>query len=392
MSRVAIAGLALVGPLLAAWMPSCGRTGNQYVPPPPPEVTVARPIERTVPDALVFTGVTRGLETVEVRARVKGFIQAKHVRDGQRVRAGDLLFTIDPREFEATVRQAEAEVATRLATLKLAELQLDRTRDLFHRQVETQLKLDTDTAERDRAAAQLALARAQLENAQLDLTFTEVRALIDGRLSLRTIDVGQLVGMNEATLLGSIINDSQVYATYSIDERKLLELRDESRQKSPGEDGRPELEVRLALLSDDGFPHIGRFAQADNRVDPNTGSMLVEAIFPNPEGRILPGLFVRIQFIRSEQRRILVPDVAVQNDQNGKFVMVVDEKNMAERRDVRVGQLVDRLRVVEDGLEPGAWVVINGVQRARPGAAVTPKRVELPLPAATASAPAITRR
>lgn len=353
----------------------CKRKTNVYAPPPPPEVTVSTPIERIVPDTIEFTGRTRGIDAVEVRARVKGFLQKKHVDGGQRVKAGDLLFTIDPREYEAIVRQAQAELESAKSTLALAELKLERVKDAFGSQAAAQFELDQATAERDQQKAAVGVSEAKLAQSKLDLEFTQVKAPVGGRLSIVTIDEGQLVGASEPTLLATVINDSKLYATYDMDERQLLAVRTDAQNKRPGEDGRPNLVVKMALADEVGFPHIGSFDKADNTVDPQTGTIRIEAVFDNPDGALLPGLFVRLQSVMGERKAMLVPDVCVQMDPNGRFVLVVNNENVVERRNVTVGPVIDHMRRIDDGLEAGARVVVNGLQRARPGTTVTPKPV-----------------
>ncbi len=366
--------------LLLAAAPGCRRASNTYVPPPPPEVTVAQPERRTVPITLNLTGTTRGVESVEVRARVRGFVQQKHVEDGQAVEAGDLLFTIDPREFKAEVAEAQAELESRSANLRLAEVNLERVRQSIEQRAASQIELDRAQAERDAAQAQVHLADARLTQAKLDLEFTQVRAPIDGRLGLRTVEVGQLVGASEPTLMGTIVNDSQIFATYNIAETQVLELYHQHQSRRPGEQGRPGLVVLLGMADEDGYPHEGRFHKAGNTVDPDTGTIVVEALFQNEDHAIIPGLFVRIRVLYGEEEAVLVPDTAVLTDQRGRFVLAVNGQNVVERRAVTIGGVHDRMRAISAGLDADSWVVVNGIQRARPGATVNPVR---PVAAAT---------
>jgi RND family efflux transporter MFP subunit len=370
-SGVLIASLALVGA-------ACKPKPAAFAPPPPPEVEVARPTVQTVPDTMEFTGTTRAKETVEIRARVRGFIETKHVREGQRVKAGELLYTIDPRPFEAVVRQGEAEVAAAEAALQLAETTLERTRETVARNAAAKIELDRAQAERDSADARLKLAKARLDAAKLDLEWTKVKSPIEGRLGISPIEVGQLVGATEPTLLGHVVNDSQVYATYFIGERDVLNLRRANQNRRPGEDGRKLVPVRMALANDTDFSHQGVFAWADNAVNPETGTIKIEAIFDNPDGTILPGLFVRVQAVYDDKQAMTVPDVAVQRDQMGAFLLVVGKDNKVERRNVTPGPTFSRARIIENAPDGSAslsaedWVIVNGIQRARPGAEVKP--------------------
>lgn len=361
------------GAMACLAMLGCERQQAAFVPPPPPEVTVESPTRQRVADAMEFTGTTRGYETVEIRARVRGFLEKKHVQDGKRVQQGDLLFTIDPRTFEAAVQQARAELATRESELKLAIVTLERTSAAAATNAVSKQEVDRAAAQRDGAIAQVDLATARLRSAELDLEFTNVRSPITGRIGFIRVEVGELVGASEPTLLATVINDSKVYATYDMDERVILELRKGSQNKRPGEDGRAELVVRMAMANEKGWPHVGRFERADNTVNSATGTLRVESIFDNPDGVIVPGTFVRVRPEFGEKDVLTVPDVAVMADQRGRYVLVVagaGAEGTVERRDVTVGEVVERRRVIMSGLTEADRVITNGVQRARPGGTV----------------------
>lgn len=362
----------------------CGKKENAYVAPPPPEVTVANPQVRTVPDTVEFTGRTRGGLVVEVRARVKGFIDQRHVEGGQRVAKGDLLYTIDQRTFAAAVRQREAEVANAKANLELAKVTLSRVSEAVRGNAVSKQDVDKAAAERDMATAQVELAEANLTTAKLDLEFTEVRAPMDGRLGIDTLDVGQLVGANEATLLATLINDTIMYVDFTIDERQLIEMRRAQEGRRPGEDGRKELPIFLGTANDEGYPYEGRYNRSDNTVDPTTGTLKVEATFDNAKGELLPGLFVRVRATTNEREAVVAPDAAVLQDQGGRYVLAVNAENVVEKKYVRVGPVAERQRRIDDGLTAQDRIVVNGLQRARPGAKVDPKTAP---PAAPASAP-----
>jgi len=279
--------------LLAA--AGCKPKEGVFAPPPPPDVTVASPVVATVSDTLEYTGRVRGIETVEVRARVKGFLLTRNVDGGRRVKAGELLFTIDPRPFVAAVKQAEAELETMKANLRLAEVTLDRVELVVAQRAGAKQELDKAEADKSAAEAQVQLAEAKLATAQLDLDYTQVKSPIDGRVGVITVDPGMLVGAIDPTLLATVINDSKVYATYEMDERTIMDLRTRYDNKRPGEDGRPNLKVRLGLVNETGFPHEGEFSRGDNTIDPETGTVKIEAVFDNADGTILPGAFVRLQ-------------------------------------------------------------------------------------------------
>ncbi len=372
-------GVALTAALLV--LAGCKRPPAAFVPPPPPEVSVATPVQRRVPDTLEFTGVTRGFESVDVRARVRGFLETKLVQDGRIVKQGDLLFTIDPRTFEAAVQQAKAELAAKDAELKLAIVTLERTRIANEANAVSRQELDRVAAQKDGAEAQVELAKARLRTAELDLEFTKVKSPINGRVGFVGVDPGDLVGATDPTLLCTVINDSKIYATYEMEERVILEQRRINQNRRPGEGGRPNLVVRLALANEEGFPHVGQFDRADNTVNALTGTVRVEALFDNADGTILPGSFVRVQPQLGERDVLTVPDTSVQADQRGRFVLTVNAANKVERVNVIVGDVVDRQRVIRSGLDPSARVIVAGIQRARPGIEV--RVAGAPAPAAT---------
>lgn len=344
-----------------------------FVPPPPPVVTVAHAERRVIPDTLDFTGVIRAHDTVEVRARVRGFIQHKAFEGGSRVTAGALLYQIDPRPFEAAVQQADAARLSALASLQLAQTEFERISRLRADQTATETELNRATAERDVAEANVKLADARLAAARLDLEFTQVRSPINGRLGIDTVEVGDLVGATEPTLLATVADDSRVYARYSLDEQTVLRLRAQAAYRRPGEEGRADLEVRLGLLNETGYPRIGRFAHADIGIDPQTGTIMVESIFDNPDGAILPGSFARIQARFGEIEVLLVPEEAVLSDQGGRHVLVVNEQNVVERRAVTVGVQFEGQRAIQQGLTERDRIIVNGIQRARVGAPVSPE-------------------
>ncbi|HLO42338.1 MAG TPA: efflux RND transporter periplasmic adaptor subunit [Phycisphaerales bacterium] len=375
------------GVLVLALLAGCKRPPTAFAPPPPPEVTVANPVEQQIPDTIEFTGTTRGVNSVEIRARVRGFIEKKLVDNGRRVKAGELLFVIDPRTFDAEVRQAQAEVSARQSDLKLAEITLERVTQASASSAVAQLEVDRAQAQRDGAAAQLELAKARLTSAELNLEFSQVKSPIDGRVGFVDVEVGDLVGASEPTLLAQVIDDSKVYATYEIDERTVQRLLAAHQNRRPGEDGREGLEVRLAQANDVGFPHTGYFHSADNTVNPRTGTVKVEAMFDNPEGKILPGSFVRVQPQWGMKDATLIPQSAVLQDQAGRFVLSVNDQNKVERIAVKVQGAAYRrmLPVMEDFGEPipgapepvarltaATRVIVNGIQRARPGVEVKP--------------------
>jgi RND family efflux transporter MFP subunit len=364
---------ALGGLLLAA---ACGR--NEYVPPPPPEVTVMRPLEQEVTTYNEFTGRTEAVEAVEVRARVQGFLQTMQFTPGTDVHQGDLLFVIEPDLYQARVAQAEADLLSAEASLKAAEEQLAITEAIFKRQAGSR----TDLVEKQQAAqaarARVMQAKATLQAAKLDLSYTHVYAPISGRIDRNYVDVGNLVGAGTPTSLASIVRHDPIYAYFEVSERALLEYRERLRR---GETATPQGEhapAYMSLATETGFPHVGRVDYSGNRIDPSTGTIEVRAVFPNPDHALLPGLFVRVRLPFTRGRSKLVPDEAVAMDQGGRYVLIVDEHDVVQHRRVTVGQTVGGWRIVQDGITGEERVVVNGLQRARPGAKVKP--IEGPAP------------
>lgn len=377
-------GSAIVAATLAAHvalpLAGCNPPPPAYTPPPPPEVTVAHPIQRDIPDTMEFTATVRGVREVEIRARVSGFLEHKHLDGGTRVEAGQDLFTLDTRPFVAAVKEAEAIVRQREAELAQAELRLTREQEAISRGASSAQQMDDAAAQRDVALAMVDLAKAQLDRANLDEEWANMQAPIAGRMGFAQAEEGDLISINQ--WLATIVDDSKVYAVYDIDERTLLQLRSRYENLRPGEDGRPHLEVRLGMSSEEGFPHIGRFYRAEAEVNPDTGTIRVEAEFDNPRGAILPGTFVRVQPVFGDRPALLVPDIAVQSDQGGRYVLVVDQGGMVHRVPVRLtGPVYERMRPVEEVIgeplngdpppEPRltteARVIVNGLQRARAG-------------------------
>ncbi len=354
----------------------CAKPPPPPPPPPPAEVAFVLPTVKTVDKTIETTGLLRAEDNVQLRARVRGFVAIKHKQGGERVRAGDLVITIDRRPFEAAVASAKAELEQRKAQLDLAEVTLKRVSEAFKANAVSPFEVDKAKAERDASLAAVDLAAAGLRQADLDLEFTEVRSPINGRLGVNVIEQGQLVGAADATLLATVVNDAVVYATYQLNEREVLETRRENQNRRPGEDGRPNLVVLAGLMNEQGYPHVGEFARADTGVDPDTGTVTIEARFKNDDGTLLPGSFVRIRALVGEEQGMLVPDISVGADQRGRFVYVVAKNDQGQevtrRIDVVAGPRVGDMRRLlpgEDGklpISPTDRVVASGVQRARP--------------------------
>lgn len=346
----------------------------------PPEVIVSRPLKKNVTEFLEFPGTTAALEFVEIRARVEGWLQSINFEPGSRVEKGSLLFVIDPKPYQAQVDQDEAALKGREADQNLKIANLKRAEQLLSTGSISQLQYDVQKAEELVAGSQVGIAAANLEKDKLNLSYTQVLAPIAGTVSRNYVDVGNLVGAKDKTLLTEIVNDDSVYVYFDVSERDLLMLlRRWPRIQSEFPD-RERPPAYLQLADEKGFPHEGKIDFAEPRVDPSTGTLRVRAIFDNKKKVLVPGLFGRVRVPLAEKEALLVPELAVGIAQAGRYVLVVNKDQVVEQRLVETGRLEGTLRVIEKGLKPDELVVINAIQRARPGAKVTPKQSSIEVP------------
>ncbi len=382
-----IRAAALTTALLA--LAGCDEAANVYVEPPPAEVTVARPLVRTVTQYLNFTGTTEASEAVEVRARVPGVLQGMHFVPGTDVQKGALLFTIDPKEYEANLLAAEAQRASAEATLVRARTELERAERLFKQKAASDAEVVRWRGEAAVAEAAVQSADARVARAKLDLGYTQVAAPISGRVGRNLVDVGNLVGEGEATVLTDIIRHDPMFAYFALNERDLLQVLEYYRsevkargidvRKDP--DSRADIELELALANEEGFPHQGIYDFGESGVDPQTGTLRLRGRFPNGDSppRLLPGLFARIRMpIAKRENALLVSERALGADQTGRYLLVVNGEDVVEKRAVVVGDdRIDGMLRVESGVETEDRIVVRGIQRARPGAKVAPQEVEM---------------
>ena len=350
---------------------------NEYVEPPPPTVTVAKPLEKTITDFLEFSGTTQSIATVEIRARVKGFLLKRHFDEGTIVSEGDLLFEIDPREYRAAVDRAAAAVAVARTAVGLYDATLKRMEEAYQSRAVSELEVLESRAQRDAGVARVAEALAQLQTAELDLSYTKIVSPITGRAGRRLVDVGNLVGADENTLLTTVVQYDPMYVNFDVSERDLLRIMEnteEARTVENRDEREAQIRLELGLANEEGFPHTGVVDYSDQGVDPETGTFLVRGVFPNPEPiYLLPGLFSRVRFpYQVRENALLVSERALGQDQSGNFVLVVGEGDVVEYRPVKLGAKVEGRRVVESGIESGERVIVNGVLFARPGGVVNP--------------------
>jgi len=366
--------------VVAALLSGCRQQGEQATP-PPPMVTVSRPIQQTVTDYAEFTGTTEAVESVNIRARVEGFLEAVHFQAAAVVEQGDLLFTIDPRPFRAVLDRAEAQLENRQAELRLADHDYHRIKGIYESQSASEFEWVKAQSDFESAQAAVREAQAAVDEAALNLGYTQIHAPISGQISRTFIDPGNLVGAGEYTLLTTIVSTDPVYAYFNASERVLLEYlatHPEKRRQTEPQESAP---LYLGLANERGYPHEGRSDWGDNRVDPDTGTIQVRGVFPNPDDVLIPGLFVRLRApIDTRENALLIPNRALGADQGGRYLLIVNAENVVEKRYVEVGALVDELRVIEQGLAADDSVIVRGVQRAREGMTVSPMPEGEPAP------------
>nr|WP_246599002.1 efflux RND transporter periplasmic adaptor subunit [Methylogaea oryzae] len=362
----------------------CGQSGDKAASsPPPPRVKIAQPLHRETQTWDEFPGRVEAVESVDVRARVDGYLEQVNFKAGDAVNKGDLLFQIDPRPFRAQLNRAQADLEQAKARLELARNNLTRAQRMFQSKAISEEEFDARSKGLAEAVAAVQSADANVYAARLNLEFTEVRAPIAGRVGRELITAGNLVkgGGADATLLTFIVATDPVYVYVDVDERSALKYRRLVGQgclPHPAEAQQPCLPAEIGLADEAGFPHKGSIAYTSPRLTASTGTLTLRGVFANGDGLLSPGLFARLRIPGSAPfQAILLPDRAISTDLAQKFVWVVGEGNKAERRVVVPGPLVDGLRVISEGLKPDEWVVVEGVQKIKPAAPVEPEKISL---------------
>jgi len=367
--------LAAAAIALACLLAACGQ-GQKQAGPPPPKVTVANPIKRTIVDQDEYVGRFVPVDVVEVRARVSGYLDRIHFTDGQIVKQGDLLFTIDKRPFQNTLDQARANLETAKSNLAFTQSDLARGQQLVReRTISEQIYEQRAQAFRN-AQASVAANEAMVRQAELDLDYTELRAPITGRIGDRRVTQGNLVtggAGGNTTLLATIVSIDPIRFEFTFDEGALLRYQRLTSGSSSEVGGLGGTTVRLKLLDETDFSHSARMDFVDNVIDRATGTIRGRAQLSNANGLFTPGMFARVQVPASAPyQALMIPDAAIGSEQARKFVYIIDQDNVARLRYVTLGQLVDDLRVIKDGLSGGDRVVVNGLMRVRQGQKVTP--------------------
>jgi RND family efflux transporter MFP subunit len=358
--------------------------------PAPPEVTVAQPTVQNVTDYITFTGNTVATDSVNLVARVEGYLDQLHFTDGARVKKGDLLFTIQQEQYKAQLQQAQAQLTTQMAALWHAKTEFARYTNLLKQDAATQTEVDHWRYEREAATAGVSGAQAQIVIAKLNLSYTLVRAPFDGRLGRHLIDPGNLVGaMGQQTVLAEIDRLDPMYIYFTIDERDLLRIAKRARANSHLPISQQPVPINFGVMNEEGYPRTGTLDFASLTLAPTTGTLQLRATIPNSDLSLLPGLFVRVQVPTIERRGALIlPGDSISFDQQGEYVLVVNDKNMVERRSVKSGAQIGDNLVIEQGLKPEDWVVVEGMLQAIPGREVNPQRTTTPVasPPKTSSA------
>ena len=347
---------------------------NKYQPPPAPEVGVAKPQQRPVTLYLELTGNTSAFNKVELVARVQGFLVKVGYKDGDRVAAGTTLFEIERAPYETSLQIAEASREQQAALLVQAEADLSRQLALQQRQVASEARLDESRSKRDATVAALEQAKGQVQQAKINLGYTEIKAPFAGVVTARLVDPGSLVGANGPTKLATIVQVDPIYVNFNVNEQQVLQIRDQLRSQGLTIKDLGPIPVEVGLQTETGFPHKGVINYIAPDLDQSTGTLAVRALLDNQDRVLLPGLFVRVRVpVQSAVESLLVPDRALGNNQLGRYVLVVNDKSIVDQRQVETGDAVDGgLRIIKSGLAPQDRIVVTGTQRAIPGTAVKP--------------------
>jgi RND family efflux transporter MFP subunit len=381
-ARAPIASLLLTAAVALA---ACGES-NTYVAPPPPKVTVATPAQRSVTTYLQATGNSAAVNSADLVARVAGFVDAINYKDGDLVKKGAELFTIEPESYALKLKQSQAAEQSAKATLKQTQADYQRQADLAKSGTASKQALDNATTNRDTAQANVQQAEVNTKLAAINLGYAHVTAPFDGIVTARKVSIGAYVGGGSPTVLATIVELNPIYVNFNIDEKDVLRIRAEIRRRGLTPADLKKVVVEVGLQTEEGYPHQGTLDYASPTVDASTGTLAARAILQNPKDVLLPGMFVRVRIPTDKvDNALLVPDEALGSDQAGRYLLVVNKDNVVEQHKVEVGQLEGTLRVIEKGIAPTDRVIVNGLLRAVPGQKVEPQTA-----AAGASPPAKT--
>ena len=355
-------------------------TKNAYVPPPPPKVVVAQPVQRPVTLYFELTGNTQAYNSVDLVARVQGYLKSINYKDGAQVAKGTLLFGIERDQYQAQLDQAKASLDTAQAQQVYNQAEYERQATLGRQDFATQATIQQRKSQVDQSEAAILSAKASIELANINLGYTNVLAPFDGVVTHHLVDVGSLVGVSGPTKLATIVQTDPMYVYFNLSEPQVLAI-----QQSNAKAGLPfrttdltSIPVEIGLQGEVGYPHSGHMDYASPQVDQSTGTLLVRAVFDNKDQTLLPGLFVRVRTPVSQRpNALLTSNEAIGTSQEGSYVLVVGADNVVQRKVVKTGDKQGQLRIIESGLDPGDWVVTEGLQRAFPGAKVDPQHSTL---------------
>ena len=343
------------------------------------------PVQKNITRYLDATGNAAAVKTVDLVARVQGFLQSIDYKDGTFVKQGTKLFTIEPETYKLKVEQAQAAETGAQASLKQAEADFKRQSDLVQRQVVSQATLDTSTSTRDNAQANLQQAQVNTKIAQVNYGYTTVTAPFDGIVTAHLVSVGELVGVSSPTQLATIVSLDPIWVNFNVNEVDVQRFREEMRKRGMTPDDIRTLPIEVGLQTETGYPHKGTIDYASPTLNQSTGTTAVRGILQNADRALLPGFFVRVRIPFDEQKNaLLVPDAALGADQAGRYLLVVNAENVVEQRKVQTGPLDSGLRVIESGLKPDDKVVIAGLLRAITGQKVDPQLQKIETPPASA--------
>lgn len=359
--------LGLTGVMAGLVLGGCDSRPNAFQAPPPPEVTVSHPRQGQVTRYLEFTGNTQALYTVQLRARVEGYLEKVLFKEGDIVEEGQVLFVIQQNTYQAKLKEAEAQLLAAKARLLHSETEFKRFTGLMQQDAAAQTDVDRWEYERDAGRADVMSAEAQVDLAKLNLGYTTVKAPFRGRISRRYKDPGNVVGTGEETVLADINKIDPLYVYFTISEQDLLRVRRE-KPAVTARTARPNFPVGVGFANENGFPHRATLDYADIQVDNTSGTLQLRATLPNPDYRILPGLFARVRGERSEPRpSLMLPEESIGYDQGGAYVLVVDGEGTVSRRGVTLGPQVGREYAIDAGISANDDVIVNGLMRAMPG-------------------------
>jgi len=350
-------------------MAACARNEAAPLPAPPPQVSVAQVQARPVTDFDELTGHFEAVERVELRPRVAGYIASINFVQGREVKKGDVLFVIDPRPYTAELKRAQAQLAQARSQLQLAQSERERAVKLMEQHAISREELDTRNAGSDQAVASVDAAQAAVDTAQLNLEWTRVTAPISGVVGRANVTAGNLVTAG-STLLTTLVSVDPIYVSFESDEQGYVKYMGAVRAAPTGAQSQP---VSVGLVEEAGYPHQGQMVFVNNEVDASTGTVRARGLLENHDRQFTPGMFARVKLAGgASYQALLVNDSAISTDQSVKYVLLLGKKNTLEYRPVKLGPIVDGLRVVREGLSPGDTIVVNGLSKVRPGAVVTP--------------------